>query len=47
MAAEKKVTIGVIVNGSKPGAREVLYQLIEFSQGHPNIHLLFESGPAV
>jgi NAD+ kinase len=42
MAAAKKVTVGVIVNGSKPGAREVLYQLIELSQGHPTIHLLFE-----
>jgi len=38
----KPVTIGVIVNGSKPGAKEVLYQLIEFSQGHPNLRLLFE-----
>jgi len=45
MAAAKKVksvTVGVIVNGSKPNAKEVLYQLIEFSQGHPNLHLLFE-----
>ena len=45
MAAPKKVrtvTIGVIVNGSKPGAKDVLYQLIEFSQGHPNLRLLFE-----
>jgi len=38
----KTVTIGIIVNGSKPGAKEVLYQLIEFSQGHPNLRLLFE-----
>jgi NAD+ kinase len=42
MATEKKVTIGVIVNGSKPGARDVLYQLIEFAQGHRNLKLLFE-----
>lgn len=42
MAATKKVTVGVIVNGTKPGARDVLYQLCEFAQGHPNIHLLFE-----
>jgi len=38
----KPVTIGVIVNGSKPGAKDVLHQLIEFSQGHPNLRLLFE-----
>lgn len=45
MAAEKKlkpVTVGVIVNGSKPGARMVLNQLVEFAQGHPNVRLLFE-----
>jgi NAD+ kinase len=38
----KTVTIGVIVNGSKAGAKDVLYQLIEFSEGHPNLRLLFE-----
>ena len=38
----KTVTMGVIVNGSKPGAKEVLHQLVEFSQGHPNLRLLFE-----
>lgn len=42
MAAAKKVTVGVIVNGSKPGAKDVLYQLIEFAQGHPTLRLLFE-----
>jgi len=45
MAAEKSVktvTIGVILNGSKVGAKDVLYQLIEFSQGHPNLRLIFE-----
>ena len=42
MAAAKKVTVGVIVNGSKPGAKDVLNQLVEFSQGHPDLHLLFE-----
>jgi NAD+ kinase len=42
MAAAKKVNVGVIVNGSKPGAKDVLYQLVEFSQGHPNLRLLFE-----
>lgn len=38
----KTVTIGVIVNGSKPNAKEVLHQLIEFLQGHPNLRLIFE-----
>jgi len=42
MAAAKKVTVGVIVNGSKPGAKDVLNQLVEFSQGHPPLRLLFE-----
>jgi NAD+ kinase len=46
MAAAKKVNIGVIVNGTKPGARDVLYQLIEFAQGHPNLTLLFEKRTA-
>jgi NAD+ kinase len=38
----KPVIVGVIVNGSKPGAKDVLYQLTEFAQGHPNLRLLFE-----
>jgi NAD+ kinase len=42
MAAAKTITVGVIVNGSKPGAHVVLSQLIEFCQGHPTIRLLFE-----
>ncbi|MCE0522367.1 MAG: NAD(+)/NADH kinase [Methylacidiphilales bacterium] len=42
MAAAKKVKVGVIVNGSKPGAKDVLYQLVEFAQGHPNLRLFFE-----
>lgn len=42
MAAEKTVNIGVIVNRSKPGAKEVLRQLIEFSQAHPTLRLQFE-----
>ena len=42
MAAAKKLSIGVIVNRSKPGAKEVLQQILEFSQGHPNLTLLFE-----
>jgi NAD+ kinase len=42
MAAAKKVTVGVIVNGTKPGAREVLFQLTEFGQSHPNLRLLYE-----
>ena len=40
--AVKPVTVGVIVNGSKPGAKDVLYQLTEFAQGHSNLRLLFE-----
>jgi NAD+ kinase len=46
MAAEKKVTVGLIVNGSKPGAKEVIYQVIEFAQSHPNLRLLFETRTA-
>ncbi len=42
MAAAKTLNIGVVVNGSKPGAKEVLTQLIEFSQEHPNLRLRFE-----
>jgi NAD+ kinase len=42
MAAAKTLNIGVVVNCSKPGAREVLNQLVEFSQGHPNLRLRFE-----
>ncbi len=34
--------IGVVVNRSKPGAIEVLNQLVEFSVAHPNLQLLFE-----
>jgi NAD+ kinase len=46
MAAAKKVTVGVIVNGSKPGAKQVLQQVCEFAQGHPNLRLLFEKRTA-
>jgi len=42
MAATKMVTVGVVVNGSKPGAKEVLNQLIELSEKHSNLRLLFE-----
>jgi NAD+ kinase len=42
MAAAKKMKVGVIVNCSKPGARDVLNQVIEFAVAHPNLHLLFE-----
>jgi NAD+ kinase len=42
MAAAKTVTIGVVVNGSKQGAREILRQLVEFSPEHSNLRLLFE-----
>jgi NAD+ kinase len=46
MAAAKKVTVGVVVNRTKPGACDVLNQLIEFSQAHANLHLLFEKRTA-
>ena len=46
MAAAKKVTVGVIVNGSKPGAKQVLQQVVEFAQAHANLHLLFEKRTA-
>jgi NAD+ kinase len=36
------VIVGVIVNGSKPGAKQVLQQVCEFAQAHPNLRLLFE-----
>ena len=42
MAAAKTLNVGVVVNRSKPGAKEVLTQLIEFSQEHPNLRLRFE-----
>jgi NAD+ kinase len=46
MAAAKKLNIGVIVNRSKPGAKDVLKQILEFSQGHPNLTLHFEKHTA-
>jgi NAD+ kinase len=42
MAAAKTLRIGVVVNCSKPGAKDVLTQLMEFSQGHPSLHLIYE-----
>ncbi len=42
MAVAKTINVGVIVNRTKPGAREVLNKLIEFSRGHPSIQLHFE-----
>ena len=42
MAAAKTVTVGVVVNGSKVGAREILRQLLELTPQHPNLRLLFE-----
>jgi NAD+ kinase len=42
MAAPKTIKIGVVVNRTKPGAREVLNQLVEFTAAHPNLKLLFE-----
>ena len=46
MAADKNVTVGLIVNGSKPGAKEVIYQVSEFAQSHPNLKLLLEKRTA-
>jgi NAD+ kinase len=46
MAAAKTINVGVVVNRTKPGARDVLYQLIEFSQSHPSLKLLFEKRTA-
>jgi len=40
--ADKKVTVGVIVNGSKPGAKEVIHQVAKFAESHPSLKLLFE-----
>ncbi len=42
MAAAKTLNVGVVVNRSKPGAKEVLGQLLRFSQAHPNLRLHFE-----
>jgi NAD+ kinase len=42
MAAAKTVNLGVVVNRTKPGAKEVLNRILQFSQGHPNLHLRFE-----
>jgi NAD+ kinase len=46
MASEKKVTVGLIVNGSKPGAKDVIHQVVEFAQIHSRLRLLFESRTA-
>jgi NAD+ kinase len=42
MAAGKTIKVGVVVNGTKPGARDVLNQVVEFAVAHPNLKLLFE-----
>jgi len=42
MAAGKTLNIGIVVNRSKPGAKNVLTQIIDFSKAHPNLHLRFE-----
>jgi NAD+ kinase len=42
MAAAKKMKVGVVVNRTKPGAREVVNQLVQFAVAHPNLKLLFE-----
>ncbi len=43
MATAKKINIGVVVNRSKAAACDVLNQLVEFAQGHPNLKLLYET----
>lgn len=42
MAAAKKMKVGVVVNRTKSGAREVLNQIVEFAVAHPSLTLLFE-----
>jgi NAD+ kinase len=42
MAAAKKVKVGVVVNRSKPDAPDVLNKIIEFSECHANLQLLFD-----
>jgi NAD+ kinase len=42
MAAAKTLNVGVVVNRSKPGAREVLNKLVEFARNHPNLRLHYE-----
>ena len=42
MADAKTLNVGVVVNRSKPGARDVLNKLIEFAQDHPNLRLHYE-----
>jgi len=46
MAVEKKVTVGLIVNGSKPGAKDVIRQVVEFGESHSRLRLLFETRTA-
>jgi NAD+ kinase len=46
MAAPKTIKVGVVVNRTKPGARDVLSQLVEFAAAHPNLKLLFEKRTA-
>jgi NAD+ kinase len=46
MATEKKLKVGVIVNRSKAGANNVLHHLLEYSQSHPTLELLFEKRSA-
>jgi NAD+ kinase len=46
MATTKKLKMGVVVNRSKAGAKTILNQLLEFSQSHPALELLFEKRTA-
>jgi NAD+ kinase len=42
MAAAKTMRVGVIVNRTKAGAKQVLTQVMAFAAAHPSIELLFE-----
>lgn len=46
MAVEKIIKVGVVVNRSKPGARDILRQLIGFAAEHSNLELYFEKKTA-
>ncbi|MCE0483412.1 MAG: NAD(+)/NADH kinase [Methylacidiphilales bacterium] len=42
MAAAKTMNVGVVVNRTKPGAKEVLRLLIRYAAQHPRLRLYFE-----
>jgi len=47
MAAAKIVNVGVVVNRSKPGAKDVLRQIVEYAHSHPSLRLHFEKRTGV